>query len=170
MIAANKFEKIVLTLQLIKSDGLSVEEDATVSYKVFDSTGTVELVSTQSAAFNSTTKSYIDELDPNVDWTTQEVGTYLVVWSVSNTADDFFTTYTEELQVNIDKTLIDRILGLVHQNIEIDETIFDTWHNMESARVRIFADSAKTQVLATYRINCTTTGPGQFSQWEQVEE
>jgi hypothetical protein len=63
-----------------------------------------------------------------------------------------------------------RILGLVHQNIVIDETVFDTWHNMESARVRIYVDSAKTQLLATYRINCTTIGPGRFSSWEQVEE
>ena len=56
------------------------------------------------------------------------------------------------------------------QNMVIDETEFDTWHNLESARVRIFADSAKTQLLSTYRITAGTTGPGKFATWKQVEE
>jgi len=166
----NKYEKMVLTLQLIKSDGLSVEEDATISFKIYDSSATVELVSAKTATYNANTKSYIYDLDPETEWTTQEVGTYLIIWSVSNTDDDFHDTYTEDLQVNIDKVLIDKILGLVHQNMVIDETVFDAWHNLESARVVIYKDSTKTDILQTYRINTTTTGPGQFSSWEQVEE
>lgn len=63
-----------------------------------------------------------------------------------------------------------RILGLVHQNMVIDEAGYDQWGNMESARVRIFEDSAKTILLATYRISVNTTAPGRFSNWEQVEE
>jgi hypothetical protein len=166
----NKGEDIGMTLQLIKSDGTSVEEDATVSYSIYDATGTVEVVSSQTTTYNSTTKSFMDTLDPDTSWTTQEVGTYLVVWSVSDTDDDFNDTYTEELQINIDKTLIDRILGLVHQNIIIDQTQFDPQYNLVGARVRIFEDSTMASVLATYRIAVTATGSGQFSHWEQVEE
>lgn len=103
----NKGENIGLTLQLIKSNGTSVEEDATVTYRIFDNTGTVELVSEQIATFNATTKSYVDTLILSISWTNQEVGSYLIIWSVSNTDDDFAPIYTEDLQINLDKTDLD---------------------------------------------------------------
>jgi len=103
----NKNENIGMTLQLIKSDGISVEETATVTYRIFDSTGVTEVVSVQVAAFNSTTESYVDTLIPSASWTDQEVGSYLIVWSVSDTEDDFNNTYTEDLQINLDKTDLD---------------------------------------------------------------
>ena len=165
----NKGENIGFTLQLIKSDGLSVEETATVTYRIFDDTGVVELVSEQTAVYNTTTKSYINTLVPSVSWIDQEVGSYLIIWSVSNTDDDFNDTYTEDLQINIDKTKIDKILGLVHQNILIDRTVYDDWGNLESARVRLFYDSNKTNLLSTYQITSVSTDAGKFTTWEQVE-
>lgn len=170
MIDVNKGENIILSLQLIKSDGVSVEEEATVSYSIFDSSATVELVSSQIATYNSTTQSYIDNLIPSASWINQDVGHYLVVWSVSDTEDDFNSVYSEQLNINIDKNLIDRILGLVHQNIVIDQTIFDQFGNMRSARLRIFREASKTNVIATYRITAKPNGPGRFTTWEQVEE
>lgn len=170
MIDVNKGENIALSLQLIKSDGISVEENATISYRIFDSSATVELVSSQTASYNSITQSYTDTLVPSASWTTQEVGHYLVVWSVDDTDDDFNSVYTEQLNINIDKDLIDRILGLVHQNIVIDETRFDSFGNMRSARLRIFREASKTNVIATYRITAKPNGPGRFTTWEQVEE
>jgi len=169
----NKGEDIGMTLQLIKSDGILVEENAIVTYKIFDDTGTVEVVSEQSASFNSTTKSYIDTLDLSVLWLDQEVGSYLIVWSVSNTDDDFAPTYTEDLQINIDKTKIDKILGLVHQNILIDQTGYDNHGNLSAARVRIYSDSASvggdSNVLATYQISSLSTETGKFTTWTQQE-
>jgi hypothetical protein len=97
----NKGENIGLTLQLIKSNGTSVEETATITYKILDNTGTIENVSEQTTTYNSDTKSYVDSLVPSASWSTQNVGSYLIVWSVSNTDDDFNDTYTEDLQVNI---------------------------------------------------------------------
>ena len=170
MIDVNKGENIELTLQLVKSDGITVEQDATVSYRIFDSSATVELVSSQTASYNSITQSYTHTLVPSAAWPTQEVGHYLVVWSVADTTDDFNSVYTEQLNINIDKNLIDRILGLVHQNIVIDETIFDSYGNMRSARLRIFVDETLNNVLATYRITAKPNGPGRFTRWEQVEE
>jgi hypothetical protein len=165
----NKGENIGFTLQLIKSDGITVETGAAVTYRIFDDTGTVELVSKQTAIYNATTKSYVNSLVINASWVDQEVGSYLIIWSVSNTDDDFNDTYTEDLQVNIDKTKIDKILGLVHQNIVIDETEYDDWGNLESARVRLFYDSNKTSLLSTYKITSVSTDAGKFTHWEQVE-
>lgn len=166
----NKGENIALSLQLVKSDGISVEENATVSYSVYDATGIVELVSSQTTTYNSITQSYVDTLVPSASWVNQEVGHYLIVWSVEDTTDDFNSIYTEQLNINIDKVLIDRILGLVHQNIVIDQTKFDQFGNLIRARLRIFKEASKTNVLATYRITANPSGPGQFSTWEQVEE
>jgi len=165
----NLGENIGFTLQLIKSDGKTVEEAATVTYRIFDDTGTLELVSEQTATYNTTTKSYVDSLVPSVSWTDQEVGSYLIVWSVSNTDDDFNDTYTEDLQVSIDKTKVDKILALVHENIVIDETEYDSYGNLSSARVRLFYDSNKTNILNTYKITSNSNAAGQFSTWEQME-
>ena len=93
MINTNKDDKILLILQLIKSDGITVEESATVSFKIFDSSGTVEVVSSKTATFNSESQSYIYELDPSIEWTNQNVGLFLVIWSVDNTDDDFNSKY-----------------------------------------------------------------------------
>ena len=168
----NKGENIGLTLQLVKSDGQSVEEEATVTYQIFDSTVTVELVS-GSTTFNSSSNSYIDTLVPSVSWIDQEVGSYLIVWSVSDTDDDFTPTYTEDLQISIDKTKVDKILGLVHQNILIDQTVYDEYGNLESARLRIYEDSASVgtnnNVISTYQITSASTQMGRFTTWQQVE-
>ena len=169
----NRGEDIGFTLQLIKSDGQSVEENATVTYRIFDPTGSVELVSEQSTVFNSTTKSYIDTLVPSISWADQEVGSYLIVWSVSGTDDDFAETYTEDLQINIDETKIDKILGLVHQNILIDETGYDLHGNLSNARVRIYSDSVSVgtnnNIIATYEITSISTDTGKFTTWSQKE-
>ena len=169
----NQNENIGMTLQLIKSNGVNVEENATVTYRIFDDTGTLELVSEQSAIFNDTTKSYINTLDPSVSWIGQEVGSYLIIWSVSNTDDDFNDTYTEDLQINIDKTKIDKILGLVHQNIVIDETEYDDRGNLVTARLRIYKDSASVgtnnNVIGTYEITADTNNiAGRFTTWRQI--
>jgi len=169
----NRGEDIGFTLQLIKSNGVNVEEDATVTYRIFDPTATVELVSEQSTVFNSTTKSYIDTLDVSVLWADQEVGSYLIVWSVSDTDDDFAPIYTEDLQINIDETKIDKILGLVHQNILIDQTGYDEHGNLASARVRIYSDSvsvgSNNNVISTYQITAVSTDVGKFTTWVQEE-
>jgi len=171
-VVVNKGENIGLTLQLIKSDGQSVEENATVSYQIFDSTVTVERTS-GSAIFNSTTKSYVDTLFPSVSWIDQEVGSYLIVWSVSGTDDDFAPIYTEDLQISIDKIKVDKILGLVHQNMLIDQTEYDDYGNLSDARLRIYEDSASVgtdnNVIATYQITAISTLMGRFTTWKQVE-
>jgi len=169
----NKGENIGFTLQLIKSDGTTVEEEATVTYRILDDTGIVELVSEQTATYNTTTESYVDSLVPSASWTNQEVGSFLIVWSISDTDCDFNSTYTEDLQVNIDKDKIDKILGLVHQNILIDNPVYDGFHNLISARVRIYSEAGSVgtsnNIIGTYNISAPSNKPGKFVTWSQVE-
>lgn len=171
---ATKNKDIGMTLQLIKSDGVSTEEDATVTYKVLDSTGTVEVVSSQSTSYNSDTQSYVDTLVISGSWTSQEIGSYLIVWDVSNTDDDFPSVLTEDLQINMDESKIDKILGLVHQNIYIDEAGYDIYENLSTARIRIYSDSnsvgTSNNVISTYRITSVSTETGKFTTWKQIEE
>jgi hypothetical protein len=170
----NKGEEIIPTLQLIKSDWTSFETEATVTYKIIDSTGTVEVVPSRSALYNSNTGSYTDTVTPSADWVSQEVGSYLISWSVSDTEDNFPTISTETLEISIDKTKVDRILGLVHENMFIDQTVFDAVDNLKGARLRIYENSnnvgTNNGVLATYRMNSDPDGPGRFVTWRQEKE
>lgn len=168
----NLGENIIPTLQLVKSDGTSLETTATISYKIIDATGTVEVVSSQTAAYNSNTGSYTDTLIPSASWTTQEVGSYLISWSIADTDDDFPTIMTEPLEISLDVTKVDRILGLVHENIYIDNTNFDVLSNLVSARLRIYSNAVdvgtSNNVLSTYTISAAPTGAGKFLNWRQV--
>lgn len=65
------------------------------------------------------------------------------------------------------------ILGLVHENIFIDNTVFDSDNNLIKARIRIYSNSASVgtdnDILGTYRINANSSGPGKFTTWEQIK-
>jgi hypothetical protein len=171
----NKGENILMTLQLIKSDGKSVETGATVTYKIIDSTGTLEVVAPQTAVYNANTKSYLHTLDPSVLWPSQEVGSYIVVWNIvaDTTDDEFNDTYTENLEIGIDKVLIDKILGLVHSNIYMDNPVYDKMGNLESVRIRLYSSSGSVgtdnDVLATYQVTAPSSDYGKFITWKQVE-
>ncbi len=76
-------------------------------------------------------------------------------------------------QITANQADLKKVLGLVHQNLYIDETLFDKERNLYSARLRIYENSASvgtaSDVLATYEITAVTTGAGKFSSWKQVE-
>ena len=65
-----------------------------------------------------------------------------------------------------------KTLGLVHNNIYIDEAIYDDFGNMTSARVRIYSDAASvgsnSNVIESYLITADAQACGQFSYWQQV--
>jgi hypothetical protein len=68
---------------------------------------------------------------------------------------------------------LDRIKGLVHQNMYIDNPTYDADGNLIGARCRIYSDSASVgtpaNIIATYEITSNGIGPGKFSYWQQVE-
>jgi len=69
---------------------------------------------------------------------------------------------------------LSKVLGLVHQNIFIDEPEYDNSANLISARIRIYSNSGSVgtgqNILSTYRITAVGDGPGKFTTWKQIEE
>lgn len=65
-----------------------------------------------------------------------------------------------------------RVLGLMHENVFIDQPIYDSDGNLEEARVRIYSAAGSvgtdSNVLATYTITAPGEGPGKFISWKQV--
>ncbi len=66
-----------------------------------------------------------------------------------------------------------RVLGLMHENIFIDQTVYDEYGNMQSARVRIYSTSSSVgsanDVIGTYTITSSSSETGKFNQWSQVK-
>ena len=66
-----------------------------------------------------------------------------------------------------------RVLGLMHENIFIDQTVYDEHGNMSSARVRIYSNSSSVgsanDVIGTYTITSSSSETGKFDQWKQVK-
>ena len=65
------------------------------------------------------------------------------------------------------------ILGLVHQNISIDQTGYDKHGNLSSARVRIYSNAGSVgtnnDVIGTYKITSSGSETGKFTTWSQVK-
>jgi len=93
-------QNIAFTLQLIKSDN-TYEEDATVTYDIYESDLTTIAVSAQTASWSDTHYCYYDLLDVSVDWYTQTPGNYILKWSISNT-DIFPSVMIEDLCILTD--------------------------------------------------------------------
>jgi hypothetical protein len=87
-----------------------------------------------------------------------------------NQTDTIF--YTFDQSALTDK--LDRLLGLSHENIYIDNTLYDSKGNLTSARLRIYSVAASvgtaSDVTATYTITCVGSKAGQFTTWQQVKD
>lgn len=191
-------QDIGFKLQLINQDN-TYKTDAIVTYSVYASDSTAaEIISSKPTSWNNTLKVYYNYLDVSTDWINQTPGNYIIVWSLSNVTE-YPSTLTEELTViprvdniekkidninvdntsllditNLIKTDTEKILGLVHHNMLIDQTVFDEFGNMVSARIRLYKDSAsvgsENNILTSYRISVDAENCGQFNTWEQAEE
>jgi hypothetical protein len=66
-----------------------------------------------------------------------------------------------------------RVLGLMHENIFIDQTVYDEHGNLQSARVRIYSQSSSVggdnDVIGTYTIASSSSETGKFDRWAQVK-
>lgn len=69
---------------------------------------------------------------------------------------------------------IKRLLGLMHENIYIDNPVYDGQNNLTSARVRIYSSAGSvgttSDVIGTYEITAPGDGAGKFTSWKQVKE
>lgn len=110
------------------------------------------------------------------NWTPSSVGTYSAVFLVYADAGHSIENivYSREIeQIFVSQTGIDdlaaqvvRILGLVHENAFIDNTVHDALGSLVAARIRIFSSkdnvelatdggSETTGLIATYEIETT---------------
>jgi len=97
------------------------------------------------------------------------------VAQIADAVSGVVDTKLDNIQTGIDNQdiKIDKILGLVHHNIHIDQPVYDRWDNLIGARLRIYSDPASVgssvNVISDYLISSTGTGNGKFSHWQQVE-
>jgi hypothetical protein len=112
-------------------------------------------------------------------------GLYLIVFTYTgadkiNGSKEFQITNGKVLEEFASDSLVTisddqkRLLGLVHENIYIDESIYDENNNMISARLRIYSNSlsvgTNSNIIATYRVTADCNEAGKFVSWQQVEE
>lgn len=80
--------------------------------------------------------------------------------------------YVNESDLSTVYEIVRKTLGLVHENIYIDNATYDDYGNMISARLRIYSDAASvgtsSNVIATYLIESSSEACGQFTYWKQV--
>jgi hypothetical protein len=83
-------------------------------------------------------------------------------------------TNTESISASIiqNQEYLKRIIGLVHENIFIDNPIYDGDGNLTSARLRIYSTpgdvGSNNNVIGEYQITSPGDGPGRFTNWKQV--
>ena len=66
-----------------------------------------------------------------------------------------------------------RVLGLIHENIYIDNTTYDNNKNLVSARVRLYSDAesvgTNSNVIGIYSMIMQGNGVGKFTNWKQTK-
>jgi hypothetical protein len=82
--------------------------------------------------------------------------------------------YHEDINDVLDSnSAIKRILGLLHENISIDETVYDSDGNLVSSRIRLYDSSSNVGtdvgVIGEYRSLTTCTDTGKFTNWSQIK-
>ena len=172
MLKYSKGKKISLNLTLVNNDG-KPEENADIKYEIYDYGNTLVYFN-NSVPFNPQLGSYIDVIDPATQWTSQEEGVYHVKWYISNTVEEYPQTVVEPLYIDTYDNKLDKILGLVHENVFIDEPEYDEYGNLIGAKVTLYSNSASVgtyeDVIATYKIEAEAESQGKLVYWKQVEE
>jgi len=113
----------------------------------------------------------IDEVETNIDDIETDTNELQTDWTNGGRLDtilDTIDTNTDELE-----TEVARILGLSHENVYIDTTVYDANDNLTSARLRIYSVAGSvgtgSDVLATYTLTAVGSGAGKFTTWKQVK-
>ena len=165
MLTYSKGQPISLNLSLILSDGTN-DKTANVRYELYNPNKII--IASNTVSFDPILEAYIDVIQP---WFNQEDGIHYVKWYVSNTKEDFPIFVIEEIYIDTIEEKVSKILGLVHENIVIDNADYDVYDNLVSARLRIYSDAAsigtENNILGTYKITAQPNGAGKFLYWKQ---
>jgi hypothetical protein len=123
------------------------------------------------------------------DWTPGAVGEYNVIYTIySDAPHTTLADYSKELDqisVRVDtleeiKAYVIRILGLTHENVFIDNTVYVDCGQLVSSRVRIFDSKAHADLatdggsetlglIATYIVTTTYEGPTYMATYKMVK-
>jgi hypothetical protein len=99
-----------------------------------------------------------------IDGTMSEAGT------ATEILDRDITLHSTENSLGLS---IQKTLGLLHENIFIDNSTYDDSNNLISARVRIYSNAVSVgttnNVIGSYAITSVGDGPGKFVTWKQVK-
>jgi hypothetical protein len=127
------------------------------------------------------------------EWNPTTVGTYTAVFSIFSDAGHtveltpfVYSREVEQIIVMYNSnddlaSLVSRVLGLVHENAFIDNTVFDANGQLISARVRVYdsktnvqaatdGGSEMTGLLYTYTIESEYELPGRMKQYRMMKE
>jgi hypothetical protein len=122
------------------------------------------------------------DLNTKIDSLSGDIGTQIVSLSASNQVNFNLVnnniTNLDTKITAISGSIVDisndlkKVLGLVHENIFIDNPTYDGDGNMTSARVRIYSNPASVgtgnDVIGTYQVSAPSSAPGQFITWSQI--
>jgi ribosomal protein S24E len=166
MLVAHQNEPV--PLRLLAADGRA---SLFARLNVYDTAGS--LVATLAAA-------HLDEGLYTATWTPASEGMFTVVGrfflDAMFTIDAEYERVAETVEVSTIKSKLSKILGLVHDNVVIDQHGYDGNGNLTTARLRTYDSSANaaaagvTGHLKTYRMLASYTGTQQnsFTMAEEV--
>lgn len=123
------------------------------------------------------------------NWIPSSVGSYtalfIVYADVARTVESILYTREAE-QIFVTSSDVDdlasmliRVLGLVHENVFIDNTTYDASSMLLTARLRVFATRAEAQAATdggselsreTYTVDAAYEGVGRMRQYRMVKE
>ncbi len=87
--------------------------------------------------------------------------------------DDTFGLSIIQSSIDLIQTDLKRVLGLMHENIYIDNTTYDEFNNLVTARVRIYSNSndvgSSNNVIGEYQIYSDNLSEGKFNNWRQIK-
>jgi len=106
------------------------------------------------------------------------------VWNQPTSANNGINTFgnsvnninniTESISISVteNQNYLKRIVGLSHENIFIDNPIYDGDGNLTSARLRIYSTPGDVgtdlNIIGEYQISAPGDGPGRFTSWQQI--
>lgn len=168
----NKYGKLVIggVYDLIKdqTDKLTFTDSNINSQVVVMSD--IDFTTTQKSTLNSLPTLTIDEHNQLMS-IPDSTSVQEVVWNAQKDSFTLSGSFGELL--NTTHQDIKRTLGLIHENIYIDNPIYDESNNLISARVRIYSDSSsvgtESNIIGTYLISSDADSPGKFNNWSQVK-
>ncbi len=99
---------------------------------------------------------------------------YLVYTDADHTTQSAdYNEVAEDLFVVELNDKVDRLLGLSHENVYIDDTSYDGDNNLVGGRLRIYSDADSvgtgSDVIGTYTITADGDGLNKFASWQQVK-